>query len=63
MWLDPRSSELLPTFVHELTHIDHPSWSEDEVEAHTQKRLKKMSWKAKARMLKLLGGAILEGEE
>jgi len=49
--------------VHELTHVDHPSWTEEEVEAATQKRLKKMSWKAKGRMLKLLGSAIIEGEE
>lgn len=63
IWIDPRSSSLLETMVHELTHVDHPSWSEEGVEAHTQKRMKKMSWKEKARLLKLLGSAIIEGEE
>jgi hypothetical protein len=61
--LDPRSSSILDTLVHELTHIDHPSWSEAEVRAHTKKRMTKMGWKEKARLLKLLGSAIIEGED
>ncbi len=63
IWLDPRSSSLLETMVHELTHVEHPSWSEQEVEAYTQRRMKKMGWKEKAHLLKLLGSAIIEGEE
>lgn len=63
IWLDPRGSAILETMVHELTHIAHPSWSEKEVEAHTQRRMKKMGWKEKAHLLKLLGSAIIEGEE
>lgn len=62
IWLDPRSSYLLDTMVHEMTHVAHPSWSETDVEAHTKKRMKKMSWKEKANLLKLLGSAIIEGE-
>ncbi len=61
--LDPRGSMLLETFVHELTHIRHPGWTEKETQEHTVKRMKKMSWKDKARLLKLLGSAIIEGEE
>lgn len=49
--------------VHELTHVAHPSWDEKAVQEHTLKRMKKMGWKAKAHLLKLLGGAIIEGEE
>jgi len=63
IWLDPRSGSLLDTMVHELVHVSHPSWSEKEVEAHTKKRMKKMGWKEKAHLLKLLGSAIIEGEE
>jgi hypothetical protein len=62
IWLDPRSKDILDTLVHEMTHVGHPSWGEKEVEAHTQRRLKKMSWKEKARLLKILGHAELEGE-
>jgi hypothetical protein len=60
--IDPRSSSLLDTFVHELTHIRHPSWPESAVEEHTKRRLKKMSWKEKARLLQLLGSGKIEGE-
>lgn len=63
MWLDPRSKDILDTFVHERAHIDHPSWTEKEVRDYTKKRISKMSWKEKARILKLLGNAIIEGEE
>lgn len=61
--IDPRSSAILDTLVHELTHIDHPSWPEVDVRAHTKKRMTKMGWKEKARLLKLLGSAMIEGEE
>jgi hypothetical protein len=61
--LDPRSSMLLPTLVHEMTHVRHPSWNEKQVDEHTSRRMKKMSWKEKARLLQLLGRANIEGEE
>ena len=61
--LDPRSSMLLDTLVHELTHCNHPNWSEADVRAYTKKRMGKMGWKEKARLLKLLGSAIIEGED
>lgn len=61
--LDPRGSSLLETMVHEIAHCNHPDWSEQAVQEYTKRRLKKMSWKEKARMLKLLGNAIIEGEE
>lgn len=60
--IDPRSSMILDTLFHEMTHVNHPSWSEQEVRAYTKKRLGKMSWKEKAMLLKLLGHAELEGE-
>lgn len=62
--LDPRGAEtLLDTMVHEMAHCNHPDWSEQAIREYTKRRLKKMSWKEKARMLKLLGNAIIEGEE
>lgn len=64
IWLDPRGGDdLIDTIVHEIAHANHPQWPERVVQAYTKKRLKKMSWKEKARYLKLLGSAILEGEE
>jgi len=62
MWLDPRSPDILDTLVHELAHINHPGWTEQEVVSYTKKRMKKMGWKEKARLLKLLGYAEIEGE-
>lgn len=61
--LDPRGSDILRTMVHEMTHIDHPSWTEKQVLDYTEVRLRKMSWKKKASILKLLGSAIIEGED
>ena len=62
--LDPRAAEtLLDTMVHEIAHCNHPDWSEQMIRDYTKKRMSKMSWKEKAHMLKLLGNAIIEGEE
>ena len=61
--IDPRGTLLLDTLVHELTHVRHPDWTEKQVQEHTARRMKKMSWKEKAHTLKLLGNAIIEGEE
>jgi hypothetical protein len=61
--IDPRSSLLLDTLVHEMTHCNHPDWTEKMVQDYTKVRMKKMGWKEKARILKLLGNATLEGEE
>lgn len=61
--LDPRSSAILDTLIHEVTHVNHPDWTEQMVRDYTKVRMKKMGWKEKARWLKLLGNAIIEGEE
>jgi len=62
MWLDPRSTYIVDTFVHEKYHIDHPSWTEEQVIEATKKKMARMTWKEHARILKLLGTATLEGE-
>ncbi len=61
--IDPRGSMILDTLVHEMTHCNHPDWTEKMVQDHVKIRMKKMGWKEKARLLKLLGSAIIEGEE
>lgn len=61
--IDPRSTMLLDTLMHEMIHVRFPQMSEQDVRAHTTKRMKKMGWREKARFLKLLGNATIEGEE
>ena len=61
--IDPRSSEIGKTLLHEMIHVRHPDWSEEAVVSETRLRWNRMSWKEKARLLRLLGCAILEGEE
>lgn len=63
IWIDPRSSEVVKTAVHELIHLKHPSWSEAAVIAETARRFKKMGWKEKARVLQLIGKGTIEGDE
>lgn len=63
IWIDPRSgTTIIDTLLHELTHVRHPDWSEALVRSYTAARMKKMSWKEKARLLQLFGRAQLEGE-
>ncbi len=62
IWLDPRSSNVLETLIHEKAHADHPNWSEEEVRSYTAKWMRKSSWKRKAQHLRLLGNALIEGE-
>ncbi len=62
--IDPRTgTTILDTLLHEMTHVRHPDWNETLVRSYTAAKLKKMSWKEKAAHLKLLGSAIIEGEE
>ncbi len=61
--LDPRSTMLLEALIHEMTHVRHPDWPETMVRSYVQIWLKKSGWKRKAAYLKLLGSAIIEGEE
>lgn len=62
IWLDPRSSNVGETLLHEMIHVRKPSLSEKEVIAETEKRWRKMGWKEKAKLLSLLGHAKIEGE-
>lgn len=63
IYIDPRVPQPHKTLFHELTHVRHPSWSEPKVEAWEEDRWGRMSWKAKAELLRLFGSALLKGEE
>jgi hypothetical protein len=63
IWLDPRLSEVGKTMLHELLHIQHPGWEEERVRAEEELRWAKMSWKQKANLYRMLGTAVLEGDE
>jgi hypothetical protein len=38
--------------LHEVLHVQHPSWSERRTILETRKRYNKMTWKGKAELLK-----------
>jgi hypothetical protein len=57
--LDPRKPWIAQTFLHELIHLSHPSWSERRVEAETRQRWGRLSWRDKAKLLQALGKAKL----
>ena len=59
MWIDPRLPWPHHTFIHERLHIENPSWSESKVRRETTKVWKKMTWKDKAEVLKLLGSGMI----
>lgn len=61
--IDPRSSMLLDTLIHEITHVRHPDWSEQMVRDYVKIWMRKSGWKRKAEYLRLLGSALIEGEE
>ena len=60
--IDPRSSMILDTLVHEITHANHPDWTEKMVQDYVKIWMRKSGWKRKAAYLKLLGSALIEGE-
>lgn len=62
VWIDPRGKNVARTLLHELIHVQHPSWTEQRVTAEEARRWDRMTWRAKARLFQMLGSAILEGE-
>jgi hypothetical protein len=63
IWLDPRT-EFVGIIIHELLHVRHPSWTEDEVWKETRLRMKQMTWKEQARLLReVCAAAIIQGEK
>ncbi len=61
--IDPRAPLPAKTLLHEWIHATHPSWPEERVVATEEIRWSRMSWREKARLLKLLGTASIEGED
>lgn len=53
--LDPRSTNLLHSYVHELLHLRFPSWTEAKVIRETRREWKKLTWRDKAKLAQALG--------
>lgn len=62
IWIDPRGKWPAHTLLHELLHVRHPSWTEWRVKRETARQWKRMGWREKARLLKMLSSARLDGE-
>lgn len=53
IWFDPRSrANLCRTIVHEILHVEHPTWTESKVRRETKKILDKMTWIEQAKLLR-----------
>ena len=63
IWVDPRDPVAAQTLLHEITHLDNPSWSETRVRRETAARWRRMHWREKAELLRMFGGARLGGDE
>jgi hypothetical protein len=61
--IDPRMPFPAKVLLHEMTHLRHPDWTEENVMAYEELRWAKMSWREKARLYILLGRAKLRGQE
>jgi hypothetical protein len=57
IWIDPRTPWPHHVLLHELIHVENPSWSETRVSEETTRRWKVMTWRQKAELLQLLGSA------
>jgi hypothetical protein len=57
VWVDPRTPNILRVFLHELIHVEQPELSETATIHETTRRWRKMSWRDKARLLKMFGKA------
>lgn len=52
IFLDPRTKfNMVRLLIHEVLHVQHPSWSEHKTETETTKKYKAMGWKARATLL------------
>jgi hypothetical protein len=60
--LDPRLPNVGRTLLHELLHVWHPGWTEDQVMAAEEYKWTHMTWRKKAALYRMLGNAKLEGE-
>ena len=51
--IDPRARmNMVRLLIHEVLHVQHPSWSERRTWRETRKKFNKMTWKGKAELLK-----------
>ena len=61
IFIDPRSRDIVNTFVHERLHLENPSASEAWVEKETKRLIGKITWQEAAEILKLIGRAKIGG--
>ncbi len=60
--IDPRARmNMVRLLIHEVLHVQHPSWSERRVVLETRKRYNKMTWKGQAELLKTAFGRARVG--
>ena len=63
VWVDPRTQCPPRILLHELLHLDNPSWSETRVKRETGRRWRRMAWREKAELLRLFGAARVGWED
>jgi hypothetical protein len=60
IYLDPRAENIISTCYHELMHIRHPEWDEDQVEIAEHQWWENSTWKEKAEVLQWLAKAEIK---
>lgn len=51
------------TLLHELLHLNNPSWSETQVRREAAREWRRMTWRQKAELLRMFGRAKIGEEE
>lgn len=59
IWVDPRQPWPAHTLLHEMIHVENPSWSETAVRRETTRRWRRMTWQQKAALLRMFGRAVI----
>jgi len=62
IWIDPRTKDLAGTLVHELYHIQNPSWTEEVVLRAEEDWGQFAPWQEKAKAVQLLASAKMAGK-
>lgn len=63
IWIDPRDASAARTLLHEIMHLENPSWSESHVLREEARLWKRLHWREKAHLLRMFGRAKVGGED